>query len=86
MDRDSKIQARKMFHRVFTTEDGKCVLGNILTNLGCFETDPSLINPHYIAFANRLLHDIGINHRENLENIMGKLIETANEKDIEQES
>jgi len=86
MDRDSEIQARKMFQRVFTSDDGKCVLGNILTNLGWMETDPSHINPYYIAFANRLLHDIGINHRDNLENIMGKLIETANEKDIEQES
>lgn len=85
MDRDSKIQARRLFQRVLLSDEGRLVLANILTNLGYFETDPTRINPDYIAFANRLLNQVGINNMGNLANIMDRLVETATEEDIQED-
>ena len=82
MDRDSKLQARRLFQRVFSTDDGKIVLTNILSNLGYFETDPKQINPDYIAFANRLLNQVGVNHRGNWGSMTNALMLTSGEEDI----
>ena len=82
MDRDSKIQARRLFQRVFNTEDGRIVLTNILANLGYFDTDPTKINPDYIAFANRLLNQVGVNHRGNWGSMTNALMLTSGEADI----
>ena len=82
MDRDSKLQARRLFQRVFNTEDGRLVLANILSNLGYFETDPTNINPDYIAFANRLLNQVGVNHRGNWGGMTNALMLTSGEEDI----
>ena len=82
MDRDSKIQARRLFNRVFNTEDGRLVLANILSNLGYFETDPTKINTDYIAFANRLLNQVGVNHRGNWGSMTNALMLTSGEEDI----
>ena len=86
MDRDSKIQARRLFQRVLLSDEGRLVLANILVNLGYFETDPKQINPDYIAFANRLLNQVGINNLDNLSNIMDRLAETATEEDITEDN
>ena len=85
MDRDSKIQARRLFQRVFGTEDGKIVLTNILSNLGYFDTDPSAIKPEYIAFANRLLNQVGVNHRDNWGSMVNALMLTSGESDIQED-
>lgn len=85
MDKDKALTIRHLFQRVFNTEDGRLVLANILNNLGYFETDPGNIRPEYIAFANRLLHDTGINVPTNWQYLMDKMFETASDKDITEE-
>lgn len=79
------LTVRHLFQRVFSTTDGRCVFFNILNNLGYFETDPSKIRPEYIAFANRLLHDSGINVPTNWGFLMDKMFETSTDKDITEE-
>ena len=44
----------------------------------------NLIKPEYIAFANRLLHDCGINIPQNWHYLMDKMFETAGDKDIKE--
>ena len=85
MDRDSKIQARRLFQRVFNTEDGRIAFTNIIANLGYFETDATKINPDYIAFANRLLNQVGVNHRGNWGSMVNALMLTAGESDIQED-
>ena len=84
MDKDKALTVRHLFMRVFGSEDGKLVLANILNNLGYFETDERLIKPEYIAFANRLLHDCGINIPQNWHFLMDKMFETSGDKDIKE--
>ena len=85
MDRDSKIQARKLFQRVFNTDDGKIVLTNILSNLGYFETDATKINPDYISFANRLLNQVGVNFRSNWGAVVNAMMLASDSRDLEEE-
>lgn len=79
---NGKTEIRHLFQRVFRTPDGKVVLGNILYNLGYFDTDASKINPAYIAFANKLLHDLGINVKDNLQNYLDHIFDCATDRDV----
>lgn len=86
MPDNSRLDTRHMFQRVFTkSTDGRIVLFNILNNLGYFETDPEQIKPELIAFANRLLHDVGINTPGAWMELIEKMCDCATDRDLIQE-
>lgn len=62
------------YQRVFNNQDGKAVLIDMLNELGYFSSDPSLIKPELIAFANLLLGRIGVMTTENLNNYIEGLM------------
>lgn len=83
---NTSLDIRHMFQRVFIkSTDGKVVLFNLLNNLGYFETDPANIKPEYIAYANRLLHDCGINTPQNWMELIEKMADCATDRDLVQE-
>jgi len=75
---------RKIFRRVFGTEDGKNVLTWILNECRYFSQDAKEIDPLLMGFCNRLLGKIGINHPLNLFEDVEARVNNANDLDLEQ--
>ena len=75
---------RKIFRRVFGTEDGKNVLTWILNETGYFSQNPKDIDPLLIGLCNRLLGKIGINQPLNLFEDTAARVDNANDRDLEQ--
>jgi len=76
-------EERLIFRRAFTTDDGKNVLTWILNECRYFSQDPKDIDQLLMAFCNRLLGKIGINHPSNLfEDVEARLL-NANDRDLE---
>jgi len=74
---------RKVFRRVFGTEDGKNILTWILNECGYYSQDPKDIDPLLISFCNRLLGKTGILHPSNLYEDVTVRIENSNDRDLE---
>jgi hypothetical protein len=81
---ETELENRKAFRSVFCdTPHGSGVLTWILNECGYFSYDPQLIDPLLIAFCNRLLGKIGINHTHNLfEDTKARII-GANDRDLQ---
>ena len=75
---------RKIFRRVFGTEDGKNLLTYILNECRYFSQDPKDIDPLLMGFCNRLLSKAGIIHPLNLFEDTAVRIDNANDRDLEQ--
>ena len=75
---------RKIFRRVFGTEDGKNVLTWVLNECRYFAQDTNDLDPLLHAFCNRLLGKIGINHPSNLFEDVSVRVDNANDRDLEQ--
>jgi hypothetical protein len=73
-----------VYQRVFNTQDGKAVLLDMLNELGYFSSDPRLVNPEKIAFANLLLGRMGIltvgNLNNYVEGLMSAVIKVNNKE------
>lgn len=67
-----------VFSATFKTEAGNTMLYWILNNCGYFSTDPALVSPQLIAFANRLLSLGNINVPENAGNYINKIMSATN--------
>jgi hypothetical protein len=78
-----ELEDRKVFRRVFGTEDGKSVLTWILNEFGYFSQDAKNVDQLLIAFCNRLLYKIGINHTHNLFEDVAARVDHANDRDLE---
>ena len=74
---------RKVFRRVFGTEDGKNVLTWVLNECRYFAQDANDLDPLLHAFCNRLLGKIGINHTSNLFEDTAARVDNANDRDLE---
>jgi hypothetical protein len=74
---------RKVFRRVFGTEEGKNVLTWILNECGYFSQDAKNVDQLLIVFSNRLLCKIGINHTHNLFEDIAVRVDNANDRDLE---
>lgn len=79
-----ELEERKIFRRVFGTEDGKNVLTWILNECGYFSQDPKNIDQLLMGFSNRLLGKIGINHQRNLFEDIAARVDNANDRDLEE--
>ena len=77
-------EERKIFRRVFGTEDGKNVLTWVLNECRYFSQDAREIDPLLIGLCNRLLGKIGIIHPLNLFEDVAARVNNANDRDIEQ--
>jgi len=75
---------RKIFRRVFGTEDGKNVLTWILNECHYFSQDPKELDQLLTAFSNRLLGKIGINQPFNLFEDVAVRVDNANDRDLDQ--
>ena len=75
---------RKIFRRVFGSEDGKLVLTWLLNECHYFSMDIKDIDQLLMAFCNRLLGKIGIIHPGNLFEDVAARIHQANDRDLEQ--
>ena len=53
-------QVMASYSRVFSTQDGIIILGDILSQLGYFSNQPSEIRPECIAVANTILSRCGL--------------------------
>ena len=53
-------QVMESYSRVFSTQDGKIVLADILSQLGYFSNQPEGIRPECLAVANTLLSRCGL--------------------------
>jgi hypothetical protein len=78
-----EFEDRKVFRRVFSTEDGKNVLTWILNECRYFSQDPKEIDPLLLGFSNRLLGKIGILHTFNLFDDVKVRIDNSNDKDLD---
>jgi hypothetical protein len=79
-----ELEERKIFRRVFGTEDGKNVLTWILNECGYFSQDPKNIDQLLMGFSNRLLGKIGISHQRNLFEDIAVRVDNANDRDLEE--
>ena len=79
-----ELEDRKVFRRVFGTDDGKNVLAYILNECRYFSQDSKEIDPLLMGFCNRLLGKIGINHPLNLFEDVEARVNNANDRDLEQ--
>ena len=77
------LEDRKVFRRVFGTEDGKSALTWILNECGYFSQDAKNVDQLLMAFSNRLLCKIGINHTHNLFEDVAARVDHANDRDLE---
>ena len=77
-------EERKIFRRVFGTQDGKNVLTWILNESRYFSQDNKDIDPLLMALCNRLLGKIGIINPLNLFEDTAARIDNANDRDLEQ--
>ena len=74
---------RKVFRRVFGTEDGNSILTWILNECRYFSQDPKDIDPLLMGFCNRLLGKAGINHPSNLFEDVNVRMNNSNDRDLE---
>jgi hypothetical protein len=77
-------EERKIFRRVFDTQDGKNVLTWILNEARYFSSDAREIDPVLIGFCNRLLNKTGIIHPGNLYEDTEARMRNANDRDLDQ--
>ena len=77
-------EERKIFRRVFGTQDGKNVLTWILNECRYFSQDSKEADPLLMAFCNRLLGKIGIINPLNLFEDTEARVDNANDRDLEQ--
>ena len=77
-------EERKIFRRVFGSEDGKLVLTWILNETRYFSQDAKEIDPLLMGFCNRLLGKTGIIHPLNLFEDVEARVNNANDRDLEQ--
>jgi len=77
-------EERKIFRRVFGSEDGKSVLTWILNECRYFSQDAKEIDPLLMGFCNRLLGKSGIIHPLNLFEDTEVRVNNANDRDLEQ--
>jgi hypothetical protein len=82
-DAGLELEDRKVFRRVFGTDDGKNALTWILNECGYFSQEVQNIDALLIAFCNRLLCKIGINHPGNLVMDTAVRADNANDRDLE---
>ena len=75
---------RKIFRRVFGSDDGKNVLTWILNECRYFSQDAKEIDPLLMGFCNRLLGKTGIIHPLNLFEDVEARVNNANDRDIEE--
>jgi hypothetical protein len=80
MERDE----RKIFRRVFGSQDGINVLAWILNECRYFSQDAKEIDPLLMGFCNRLLGKIGIIHPANLFEDTEARVNNANDRDLNQ--
>ena len=73
---------RKIFRRVFGTEDGKSILTWILNECRYFSQDSREIDQLLMGFCNRLLGKIGIIHPLNLCEDVEARVNNANDRDL----
>jgi hypothetical protein len=78
-----EMESRKAFRQVFSGSDGADALTWILNECGYFSADPRDADPLLIAFCNRLLNKIGINHAANIHQDTAARIAGANDRDLE---
>ena len=79
-----ELEERKIFRRVFGTEDGKNVLTWILNECRYFAQDANDLDPLLHAFCNRLLGKIGISQPNNLFEDTAVRVDNSNDRDLEQ--
>ena len=63
MNSEGKISASEVleaYGRIFSTDDGKLVLADILAQLGFFSNTPESIKPECFAVANTILSRLGL--------------------------
>lgn len=63
MNADGKIttaEVMEAYSRIFSTDDGKIVLADILARLGYFSNTPESIKPECLAVANTILSRLGL--------------------------
>ena len=75
---------RRIFRRVFGTEDGKNVLTWILNECRYFSQDAKDIDPLLMGFCNRLLGKTGIIHPQNLFEDVEARVNNADDRDLEE--
>ena len=80
----TELEERRIFRRVFGSEDGKSVLTWLLNGAGYFSQDSKDIDPLLLAFCNRLLGKAGIIHPLNLFEDTAVRVDNANDNDLEQ--
>ncbi|MDR2942458.1 MAG: hypothetical protein LBV17_07705 [Treponema sp.] len=85
MQEEAKLEQeeRKVFRRVFDTDDGKNILTWILNECRYFSMDAKEIDPLLMGFCNRLLGKIGIIHPHNLFQDTASRVHYANDRDLE---
>jgi hypothetical protein len=79
-----ELEDRKIFRRVFGTEDGKNVLTWVLNECRYFSQDSKEVDPLLMAFCNRLLGKIGVIHPLNLFEDTAARVNNINDRDLEQ--
>ena len=79
-----ELEERKIFRRVFSSEDGKNVLTWILNECRYFSQDSKEVDPLLMAFCNRLLGKVGIIHPLNLFEDTATRVNNANDRDLEE--
>jgi hypothetical protein len=79
-----ELEDRKIFRRVFGTEDGKNVLTWVLNECRYFSQDGKEIDSLLMAFCNRLLGKIGVINPLNLFEDTAVRVNNINDRDLEQ--
>ena len=80
----NEMEDRKIFRRVFGSEEGKNVLTWILNECRYFSQDSKEIDPLLMGFCNRLLNKAGIIHPINLFEDTAARVDNANDRDLDQ--
>ena len=75
---------RKVFRRVFGTQDGKNVLTWILNECRYFSQNAQEIDPMLMGLSNRLLGKIGIINPLNLFEDAAARVDNANDRDLDE--
>jgi hypothetical protein len=78
-----ELEDRKVFRRVFGSDDGKNVLTWLLNECGYFSQEVKDIDPLLITLCNRMLGKIGINQPGNLFMDVAVRVDNANDRDLE---
>jgi hypothetical protein len=80
---ETERDERKIFRRVFGTEDGKAVLTWVLNECRYFSQEAKDIDPLLMGFCNRLLGKAGIIHPNNLFEDCEARMNNSNDRDLE---